>query len=299
MVVASLVVSQARSMDWAAVLAALRGLPVMPLVMATGLSVSSFALYSCFDLLGRHYTGHTLATPTVMLVTFISYVFNLNLGSLVGGVAFRFRLYSRLGLGRSVITRILAVSMLTNWMGYGLVGGLVFSVMPLAVPEGWAITAGHLRLIGLVMLGVAAGFVALCACSARRSLCIRGHRIELPSAHMAVLQLAMGAGNWLVMSSIIFVLLQQRVPFSTVVSVLLLAGIAGVVTHIPAGLGVLEAVFVALLSRQLPPPTLLAALVAYRVIYYLVPLAVAAVFYAVMEARVRARDLTVNIAAGA
>jgi uncharacterized membrane protein YbhN (UPF0104 family) len=89
------------------------------------------------------------------------------------------------------------------------------------------------------------------------------------------------------MSGIVFVLLQQRIAFPTVVSVLLLAGIAGVITHIPAGLGVLEAVFVALLSHQMPQSALLAGLVAYRVVYYLAPLGLAAVVYLVMEARAR------------
>jgi uncharacterized membrane protein YbhN (UPF0104 family) len=56
---------------------------------------------------------------------------------------------------------------------------------------------------------------------------------------------------------------------------------------VPAGLGVLEAVFVALLSHEMPQYELLAALVAYRVIYYLVPLAVAVVAYLVMEAHAK------------
>lgn len=90
------------------------------------LEIASFTLYSCFDLLSRRYTGHQLPTPTVMAVTFISYVFNLNLGLLVGDVAFRYRLYSGLGLSTGLITRIMSLSMLTNWMGYFLLGGLVF-----------------------------------------------------------------------------------------------------------------------------------------------------------------------------
>ena len=68
---------------------------------------------------------------------------------------------------------------------------------------------------------------------------------------------------------------------------LLLAAVAGVITHIPAGLGVLEAVFVALLSHLMPQAEILAALVAYRVVYYLVPLGVAAAAYLVMEAKAR------------
>ena len=53
-----------------------------------------------------------------MAVNFISYAFNLNLGALVGGVAFRYRLYTQLGLKLGVITRVLSLSMLTNWLGY-------------------------------------------------------------------------------------------------------------------------------------------------------------------------------------
>ena len=68
---------------------------------------------------------------------------------------------------------------------------------------------------------------------------------------------------------------------------LLLAAIAGVVTHIPGNLGVLEAVFLALLSQRMPQHELLAGVVAYRVIYYLIPLAIAAAAYVVMEARAK------------
>lgn len=285
--VLSLLVFQARGVDWAGVLTALRGYPLVSVGMAVLLAAASLALYSCFDLLGRYYTGHQLGTVTVMTVTFISYVVNLNLGSLVGGVAFRYRLYSRLGLANGTITRVLTLSMLTNWMGYLLLGGLVFSTMPPMLPVDWPVTTFHLRLIGAVLVGVATAYLALCALSAKRVLSIRGHAMALPSARLAGLQLTMGAANWLLMSGIVFVLLQQRIEFPTVVGVLLLASIAGVITHIPAGLGVLEAVFVALLSHQMPAPALLAGLVAYRVVYYLAPLGLAAVVYLVIEARAR------------
>jgi uncharacterized membrane protein YbhN (UPF0104 family) len=104
---------------------------------------------------------------------------------------------------------------------------------------------------------------------------------------MAGLQLLMGAGNWLLMAGIIFVLLQQRIAFSAVLSALLLAAVAGVITRIPAGLGVLEAVFVALLSQQMPRHELLAALVAYRLIYFIAPLGLASLVYLGMEVRAR------------
>ena len=285
--VAGLLVSQARTIEWGQVLTSLEDYPITAAWGAVVLMLASFTLYSCFDLLGRHYTGHTLRAPTVMLVTFVSYAFNLNLGSLVGGVAFRYRLYSRLGLRTGAITRIMSLSMLTNWMGYLLLAGLVFSLQPPTLPPGWPLTSNHLRLIGLALLVVVAGYLAICAFSRQRTLGLRGHEIELPSLRLAALQLVMGAGNWLIMSSIIYILLLHRIEFSAVVSVLLLAAVAGVITHIPAGLGVLEAVFVALLSHLMPQAELLAALVAYRVVYYLVPLGLATAAYLVMEAKAR------------
>ena len=285
--VAYLLVSQARTIEWAMVLSSLQNYPLSAAWGAVALAVASYALYSCFDLLGRHYTGHTLATPTVMLLTFVSYAFNLNLGSVVGGVAFRYRLYSRLGLALGVITRVMTFSMLANWMGYLLLAGLVFSLQPPALPASWSIDGAQLRLIGLVLLAMALAYLGACAFSRRRSFCLRGHEIELPSLRLASLQLAMGAANWLLMSGIVFILLQQRIDFFSVASVLLLAAIAGVITHIPGNLGVLEAVFVALLAHRMPRHELLAGLVAYRVVYYLVPLLMAAAVYLVIEARAK------------
>ena len=285
--VAWLLVSQARAVEWSQVFLSLRAYPPSALLVAVALAIASLGLYSSFDLLGRRYTGHTLSVPRVMTVTFISYVFNLNLGSLIGGVAFRYRLYSRLGLATGVITRILSLSMLTNWIGYLLLAGLVFSLQPPTLPLGWKIDAAQLRLLGLLLVGLALAYLGLCAFSRQRSLVLRGHTIELPSARLAGLQLLLGASNWLLMSGLIYGLLLQRIAFPLVVSALLLAAVAGVITHVPAGLGVLEAVFVALLSPLLPIHALLAALLAYRVIYYLAPLVLATGVYLLLEGRAR------------
>lgn len=285
--VAWLLVSQARTIEWGRVFSSLQGYPLSVSWSALALAAASYGLYSCFDLLGRHYTGHTLRAATVMQLTFVSYAFNLNFGSMVGGVAFRLRLYSRLGLAVGTITRVMSLSMLANWMGYLLLAGLVFSLQPPALPPGWKIDAFQLRLTGFVLLALALAYLGACAFSRQRSLRLRGHDIELPSLRLAGLQLSMGAGNWLLMSGIVFILLQQRIDFFSVASVLLLAAIAGVITHIPGNLGVLEAVFVALLSHRMPRHELLAGLVAYRVVYFLVPLLLAVLVYLLMEARAK------------
>jgi uncharacterized membrane protein YbhN (UPF0104 family) len=104
---------------------------------------------------------------------------------------------------------------------------------------------------------------------------------------MALLQLAMSCANWSLIGGVIWFLLQGQVDYVHVLAVLLVAAVAGVVTHVPAGLGVLEAVFVALLAHAVAEAQLLGALLAYRGLYYLLPLVVATVGYLVTEARAR------------
>ncbi|MDM0008633.1 lysylphosphatidylglycerol synthase domain-containing protein [Variovorax sp. J22G73] len=285
--IAWLLVTQARTIDWAEVLDAIRALPAATLLSAGALVVCSFALYSTYDLLGRHLTGHRLGTGTVMGVTFISYAFNLNLGSLVGGVAFRYRLYSRLGLGNDTITRVLGFSMLTNWFGYLVVAGAAFCFWPLALPPSWKIGNEGLRVLGAVLLMVALAYLVLCATAKGRVWRVRGHAFKTPSLPMALLQLAMSCANWSLIGGVIWFLLQGQVDYVHVLAVLLVAAVAGVVTHVPAGLGVLEAVFVALLAHAVAEAQLLGALLAYRGLYYLLPLVVATVGYLVTEARAR------------
>ncbi|MGJ7487175.1 lysylphosphatidylglycerol synthase domain-containing protein [Variovorax sp. LT2P21] len=285
--IAWLLVKQARGIDWDDVLDAFSKLPATTLAMAAGLAAASFLLYSTFDLLGRRITGHPLGISTVMGVTFVSYAFNLNLGSLVGGVAFRYRLYSRLGLDNPTITRVLGFSMLTNWFGYLVVAGTAFCFWPLELPADWKIDNGGLRLLGAVLLVLAAGYLALCALASDKTWHIRGHAFQPPPLRMALLQMLMSCTNWCLMGGVVWLLLQRTVPYPEVVAVLLVGAVAGVITHVPAGLGVLEAVFVALLSHRLPQGQILAALIGYRVLYYLLPLAIATVSYLVMEVRAR------------
>ena len=290
--VAWLLVRQARTIDWRAVGTSMAEMPVAVLLLGALLAGGSHALYSTFDLFGRHLTGHHLHTGRVMLVTFISYAFNLNFGALVGGIAFRYRLYARLGLGGAVVTRVLTMSMLTNWLGYLVLAGLVFLLHPIPVPPTWPIDSGDLRWLGFLLLGTAAAYLLACATLKRRRWTVRGHEVILPSGRLALLQLAVSMVNWMLIAGIVFVLLQGRAEYAAVLGVLLAAAVAGVIAHVPAGLGVLEAVFVALLSPAIPAGELLATLIVYRALYYLAPLAVASAAYLWVETRARNLRMT-------
>lgn len=281
--VLALIAKLASGMDWARAWQALQQLPALTLVAAAALAAASHGVYSTYDLIGRHETGHGLPAHRVAGVAFVSYAFNLNLGALVGGVAFRYRLYCRLGLTTGVITRVLALSMLTNWLGYLVLGGALLLLAPPALPEGWSLSEQALPLVGGLLLAVAALYLGCCLFAGGREWTVRGHALSLPSARVALLQLALSMLNWLLIAAVVWTLLQQQVDYPSVLGALLLAAVAGVLTHVPAGLGVLEAVFLTVLWGRLPQHELLAALLAYRALYYLAPLALAAVMLFWME----------------
>jgi len=282
-----LLVTLAREVEWDEVLAAMKQTKPSVLLMAIGLTCLSYLIYSAYDLLGRIYAKHDLSNWRVMLICAISYAFNLSLGSFVGGMGFRYRLYSRHGLSAAKTTRILALSLATNWMGYFLVGGAVFASGKVVMPKGWEVGTGALQLIGIALMLVSIAYYLACAFSPRREWDIKGHKISLPSGRLAATTLVLGMASWLVIGGIIWVLLEQKVDYFLVLGVFMLSGIAGAFAHIPGGLGVIEAVFVAMLSSKVPTSQILGALVVYRAVYYLAPLALATVAYIALEASLK------------
>jgi uncharacterized membrane protein YbhN (UPF0104 family) len=289
--VLGMLVWQARQVAWASVWQTLRAYPAEVLLSAAAFAACGHLLYSGFDLLGRRYTGHHLPTLPTMGVTFTSYAFNLNFGAIIGGAAMRFRLYSRLDLEIGTIARVMVLSMWTNWLGYLLLAGLFLWWLPLMPPESWPLDPAALHVLGALLVSVALGYVLVCVIWRGHSWHVawRGHDHEAhwPTPRMALLQLALGSGTWLSMSAVLYVLLQGQVDFADVVLTLLVGVVSGLVARVPAGLGVQEAVFVMMLSSQVPRNELLAAMLSYRAVYYWAPLALAALAYLSMEARAK------------
>lgn len=278
----------ARNLDWGEVRQSLSDYSAQTLLVGALIACASYLVFGCYDLLGRHYSRHHLPARQVLPVAMVCYAFNLNFTTWIGGVAMRYRLYMRLGLSASNVTRILSLGLLTNWTGYMALAGVIFSLRLVQLPDNWGLGVTGLQLLGFALLGVVSAYVGICAFSRQRVWHLRDRAIALPSLRMALLQICLGASNWSLMAALIYWLLPEGAAYTSVLGVLLISCMAAVVAHIPAGLGVLEAVFLALLQHQYGQASLIAALLAYRVLYYLLPLLLASVTYLVLEKRARA-----------
>jgi glycosyltransferase 2 family protein len=289
--VLGLLVSHAHKVDWAGAWQAMWRYSPWLLLGVLGLATASHALYGCFDLIGRRHTRHTLPRLQAWAIAVTSYAFNLNLGSLVGGVALRARLYTRAGLDEATIAQIVGLSLATNWLGYGLVAGSLFAAGLIAPPSQAHIGATALRVLGAAMVLLALAYVAACKFAHGREWRVRGKRLTLPSPGLALVQLLLSATNWALMGAAMYALLGGQVEYGKVLGVLMAAAIVGVIMPIPGGLGVLEAVYLALLSGSVRQGALMGAVLAYRALYYLLPLAGGMVLYVLLERSATGSDV--------
>ncbi|MBB5214097.1 lysylphosphatidylglycerol synthase domain-containing protein [Parapusillimonas granuli] len=273
---------------WNDVAAAIRQLSGRTVMLAALIALASYLVYSCFDLLGKWYTGHELAWWRAMMVGFISYAFTMNMGAPVGGVGLRVRLYSKQGLPVGVVMRVMAMSLATNWLGYVLLAGLVFVSGQFTLPFGWSLGDHTLQFIGAAMVAAALAYLLLCAYSTKRSWQVHGHEIELPNIGLAAVQMGIAMVNWMLIAAVIYVLMQQRAPYGLVLGALLVSAIAGALLHIPGGIGVLESVFIAMVaSASFSRPEVLGSILVYRAVYYLGPLLIAGAWYLGAEAKIK------------
>lgn len=277
----------ARLIEWHEVAAAIAGYPLPRLAAAALASMAAYACYCGFDVLARAYSGHRLSLRRVLAIAFVSYAFVLNLGGVVGGFGLRYRLYSQAGLGVATIARIALFAVASNWSGVLLLGGLAFTLDRVPLPPAWAFAAIALRSAGIVMLVILASYLGLCAFSRRRRWSVRGHEVDLPSLPIAMLQVAVASSGWLAIATILWLLMPDGVRYLAVAGTLLLSVLANLVIRVPANLGVLEAVFVAMIGPQFGTPQVLAAVLTFRAVFHIGPLLLALAVYLLFEAHAR------------
>lgn len=276
--------------EWDEVLKAMLQVPVRALALGALLTLASYLVYATFDLIGKRYVGHKLSSLTTYLSGMMVYAFIMSLGSSLGGLGLRLRLYTQRGVSTGKATRVFGLAVVTNWMGYLLIAGMVFALGALSLPSDWWLGTGALRIAGAVMVLISVAYVLLCFFSRTRTWSVRGQQLELPSGPMSLAQLLLAVCNWALMGAVLWVLLQQQVAYPLVLGAVLLSAIAGLIARVPAGLGVLEAILIAVLtSPDMSRSEVLAGALVYRAVYYLGPLFIAGIVYLLTEMMQRKR----------
>ena len=279
---------QLHAYHWTEVAAALRAIVDWRLGLALVLTAGGYLALTGYDALAVAYVGVRLSYARVALASFVGYALSHNLGAaLLSGGAARYRLYSSWGLSALDVGKVVVFNAAAFWLGFLVVLGA--TLLAAALPPGLAahLSPAAARATGVAALAFVAGYLVL---SARRPGPIRWRELEigLPPPRLAAAQVAIATVDWLLAAAVLFVLLPPgSASFGTLVGAFVLAQIAGVASTVPAGLGVFETGILLLLGPAAPAPALLGSLLAYRLVYYLVPLVLAVLLLAAHELAAR------------
>jgi phosphatidylglycerol lysyltransferase len=276
------------------ILQAIRALPLSAVVTALCLTAASYAVLPAYDAIGLRYVRHPVGVARTMLAGFLAYGFSQTLGfALVTGGSLRYRLYSAWGLSAAEIAQLIAVGGTAFWLGAASVTGVALAVSPQPLAGALGLSPLLAQGTGVVLLVVPAGYLAF-GVLWHRPMTIRGWEFQPVGPRLALGQLLAGCIDWSLAAAVAYVLLlpTTTLSFPSFLGIFVLAQVIGLVSHVPGGLGVFETIVVMLLRGQAPSAMIVGSLLVYRIVYYFLPFAAAAVTLALYEFRSRRAAVT-------
>ncbi len=259
---------------------ALSEIPMENLLLACLASFLGYVALSLYDWLSLKYIGKKLSAWKWILAGFIGFSISNNAGhAIISGGAFRYRVYTRWRLRANEIVKLVTFSGFTYlWACLALVI-LGYCLTPVhAFGDGGAVSHSlTLMLVAVSVVGLAGYFGVILF--RKRPLVIKGVQFPVPTLKMGLAQVVIGGADILMASLVLYFVLIPFVPihFSVFIGVFLIAQVLGVFSQVPGGLGVFEGLFVYIIPGDHNKAYILGALIAYRIIYYLLPLVISGV----------------------
>lgn len=258
------------------------------ILLSLALTALSYFVLTGYDVLALRAIGKPQRYWRAALGSFTAYCFSHNLGfAPITGAAARWRAYRGTDLTAADIARIVVIAGVTFWLGIFVLLGVFLVSFPGALrvhdnvlPFGTQAGIGTLILLGTL--------VYLVACARQTGpIDLFGWTLPVPTLRQALAQFSLAATDIAIASAALLVLLPAGTwhHYPDFVVAYVVAMVIALVTHAPGGLGVFEAVILVTLP-EVAKPELVSALILYRVIYYWLPLLLAALLLGLNEARI-------------
>jgi phosphatidylglycerol lysyltransferase len=257
-------------------------------VLALLATAGSYLALTGYDLLALRQLNQSLSYARIAAASFIATAVGHNLGmAMLTASVVRMRLYTAWGLSAPDVALMAGLVTLTFGVGVTCAAGLALVLEP-AAAAGWLhLDATSARVVGALLLSAVVLYLGF-AWRRRRPLTLGPWQLQLPGLGMAWRQIALALVDLSCAALALWALLPAEAapPFAVFLGLYVVAIVAGIVSHVPGGLGVFETVLLLALP-QVPRDALLAAIIGYRVVYYLLPLALAVLLATAMGLRER------------
>jgi uncharacterized membrane protein YbhN (UPF0104 family) len=204
--------------------------------------------------------------------------------ALFSGGALRYRLYSKFGVDAVQVSGIVLLAVMPFALSALLLIDISLLTQPAKASKALHLSASAIKIIGVLGLCLEAAWLVLVA-RRKAPFHVRGKTIQLPSLKHTSAQICIGVTQLSAIAGILYALMPAELNMSwpAFVGIYCIAFVAGQMSNVPAGLGVLEAALLLMLP-QIPPGKLIGAILAYRGVFELLPLVVALVGFMLVEA---------------
>jgi len=260
----------------AEVLAHMRAVPAGVLVLAALCASGAYLTLATYEVVVVRYVKHCIGRAKPMITALIAFPLGHAVGqAMLSGGALRYRMYTPAGFTAMEVGATVLLSNLPYALGFGLLFDLALVFGADALSPIFRVPGHWLLVLGCVGLAKDAGYLLFVKLR-KAPIRLGGWAVNLPTPKLTLLQLLVGVIDIVLVSSVLYLLLPQSagLAYLPFLAVYLASVLVGVLSHVPAGLGVLESMLLLLLPH-VPPAQLLAAVLLYRVIYEVVPLVVA------------------------
>lgn len=262
---------EAQEVTWDDFRGGLVGVEPLYLGIAMFLVALNYGMLACYDILALRYVVKSLPLRRVMLVSFLGFSLGNNLGSLLAATPLRFRYYRQYGLTNRQLMALMSMLALTFWSGLAWLGGVVLLICPIDLPDHIQLPVGT-RTLGAILLVIAVVYTLICLVW-RKPWPIGKLHLRPPAPGLAIVQASVGAVDLIISAMVLYLCMPSdaNVPFPIVLAAFLVAITISIITQVPGGLGVLELILFALLKDTVGTPVLAAVLI-FRVVYFIIPL---------------------------
>jgi uncharacterized membrane protein YbhN (UPF0104 family) len=264
-----------RSHTAAAVLQELLSLPRSNLALSLACTALGYLALTGHDVVALRHLGRSIPYRRVAFASFIAFAFANNLPfSIVTGATVRLRLYGDRGLSAAETAELVGFNTVTYLVGLLACAGIAVTFQPALAPGFLRLSLHSGRPIGVVALVVVLVYLAWSA--GRRSPLRLGRRTAAaPTLREALAQVLVSSLDWVLSGLALYCLLPRPLPVLSFFVVFLLAQLAALIAQVPGGLGIIEAVVVWALGPGPGPAAVVGAVLAYRAIYFVLPLVLA------------------------
>jgi uncharacterized membrane protein YbhN (UPF0104 family) len=256
----------------AEVLENMRRVPASTLALAVACTAGVFLTLSLYEVVVVRYVKHCIGRARPVVTALIAFPLGHAVGqAMLSGGAIRYRMYAPAGFTAMEVGATVLLCNLPYALGFGLLFDLALVFGAEKLEPLFRISSHWLLLLGCLGLAKDVGYL-LFVWKRKAPIRIGGWAVNVPTMKLTALQVVVGIIDVVLVSSVLYLLLPDaaRIAYLPFLAVYLASVLVGVLSHVPAGLGVIESMLLLLLPH-VPPAELLAAVLLYRVIFEILP----------------------------